>query len=140
MQLDHVGPIVLAPAGMEPVPARPLVVVENRLNLGNRFIIEMRQLQVERPLAFVRHFPHIHNELAAPIVAACHPLALAVGGIAAERTCDVRTCGTVIVLHGRVNLVALNTCQLDACMVRHCVALARIRRILIGAVQIAGVG
>ena len=65
-------------------------------------------------------------------------VALAVGGVAAERPGDVGAGGTVVVLDQRVDLEAFEIGQLGAGVIGHGVAVAAVGGILVGGEQVAG--
>jgi hypothetical protein len=96
----------------------------------------MVELQEHRSRAALELAPELQHHLAGPVVALDEALAAVIGGIAAERSGHIGAGRTVVVLDQRIDLEALQICELGAGMKGHGVTVAGIGRVLIRAEQI----
>ena len=89
VHLHHAPPVVGAAPLMKASAARPFVGVQDLLDLSDGLVRQMIQLQEHRPVAAGKLPVKFQHHLAAPVVALDEAVALAVGGVAAQRPGDV---------------------------------------------------
>ena len=140
MHLDHPLAVVRAAIFVEPAARRPLDVVQHGLDLADGVAMQMVELQEHRPLAGLQFVIKLLHHLARPIVALDEAIALAVGGIGAERTGHIGAGGTVVILDQRIDLIALEIREPRSGMIGHRISVAGIGGILVGAPEISGLG
>ena len=111
VHLHVVGAVVVPAALVEGAPGRPLGVVQDPLDRGDRLLRQVGELEVDRAARGVDLRLHLGHHLAGPVVAVDEPVALGVDLVAAERVGDVGARRAVVVLDQRVDLEALDAAE-----------------------------
>ncbi len=137
VHLDVVGAVVVAAAGVEGAARRAFRRVQDRLQRRDRLLRQVTELQVHRPPVAGHLGRELRHHVARPVVGVHEPFAVPVDLIAAEGIGDVGAGRAVVVLDERIDLEALDAGELRARVIGHRVAVTRVRRVLVRAVQIA---
>ena len=137
VHLDVMGAVVVAAVGVERAAGRPLRGVQDVLQRGERLVGQMADLEVDGAARRLDLALHLGHHLARPVVGVDESFARGVDLVAAERIGHVCARGSVVILDQRVDLEAFDTRQLRTGVIRHRVAVARVGRVLVGAVEIS---
>ena len=137
VHLDVMGAVVVAAVGVERAAGRPLRGVQDVLQRGERLVGQMADLEVDGSARRLDLALHLGHHLAGPVVGVDEPLACGVDLVATERVGHVCAGGPVVVLDQWVDLEAFDTRQLRTSVIGHRVAVARVGRVLVGAVEVS---
>ena len=138
MHLDHFFAVVGTAALMEQAACRALDLVQGQFDLADRLLVKVIELEEDRSLAGLQFGEELEHHLAGPIVAFDEAGAFVVRGVGAERPRHIGAGRAVIVLDQRIDLKAFEIRERRAGVIGHRIAIAGIRRVLVGAEHVAG--